>query len=113
MVRLRTVFGVVCAESGRSSPRKSATLQGMQSGLRGVLDCIKAFSETEDLMKIDLPTLIIHGDDDQIVPIADSAMLMVKLVKTAKLKVYSGASHGLCSVDKNQLNTDLLAFLRE
>jgi non-heme chloroperoxidase len=57
--------------------------------------------------------LIIHGDDDQIVPIADSAMLTVKLVKTATLKVYPGASHGLCSIDKNQLNTDLLAFLRE
>jgi non-heme chloroperoxidase len=88
----------------------------MQSGLRGVFDCIKAFSETdftEDLKKIDVPTLIIHGDDDQIVPIADSAMLTVKLVKQATLKVYPGASHGLCSVDKNQLNTDLLAFLRE
>jgi non-heme chloroperoxidase len=88
----------------------------MQSGLRGVLNCIKAFSETdftEDLKKIDVPTLIIHGDDDQIVPIADSSMLTVKLVKTATLKVYPGASHGLCSVDKNQLNTDLLAFLRE
>ena len=96
--------------------RDSFWLQGMQSGLRGVLDCIKAFSETdftEDLKELALPTLIIHGDDDQIVPIADSAMLIVKLVKTAKLKVYSGASHGLCSVDKNQLNTDLLAFLRE
>ena len=96
--------------------RDSFWLQGMQSGLRGVLDCIKAFSETdftEDLKELALPTLIIHGDDDQIVPIADSAMLIVKLVKTAKLKVYPGASHGLCSVDKNQLNTDLLAFLRE
>jgi non-heme chloroperoxidase len=91
-------------------------LQGMQSGLRGVFECIKAFSETdftEDLKKIDVPMLIIHGDDDQIVPIADSAMLTVKLVKTATLKVYPGASHGLCSIDKNQLNTDLLAFLRE
>ena len=88
--------------------RDSFWLQGMQSGLRGVFDCIKAFSETdftEDLKKIDVPTLIIHGDDDQIVPIADSAMLTVKLVKTATLKVYPGASHGLCSIDKNQLNT--------
>ena len=96
--------------------RDSFWLQGMQSGLKGVLECIEAFSETdftEDLKKIDVPTLIIHGDDDQIVPIADSSMLTVKLVKTATLKVYPGASHGLCSVDKNQLNTDLLAFLRE
>ena len=88
----------------------------MQSGLKGVLDCIEAFSETdftEDLKKIDVPTLIIHGDDDQIVPIADSAMLMVKLVNEATLKVYPGAPHGLCSTHKNQLNTDLLVFLRE
>ena len=96
--------------------RDSFWLQGMQSGLRGVFDCIKAFSETdftEDLKKIDVPTLIIHGDDDQIVPIADSAMLTAKLVKQATLKVYPGASHGLCSTHKNQLNTDLLAFLGE
>jgi non-heme chloroperoxidase len=96
--------------------RDSFWLQGMQSGLRGVLDCIKAFSETdftEDLKKIDVPALIIHGDDDQIVPIADSAMLTAKLVKQATLKVYPGASHGLCSTHKNQLNTDLLAFLGE
>jgi non-heme chloroperoxidase len=96
--------------------RDSFWLQGMQSGLKGVLDCIEAFSETdftEDLKKIDVPTLIIHGDDDQIVPIADSAMLMVKLVNEATLKVYPGAPHGLCSTHKNQLNTDLLVFLRE
>jgi non-heme chloroperoxidase len=96
--------------------RDSFWLQGMQSGLKGVLDCIKAFSETdftEDLKKIDVPTLIIHGDDDQIVPIADSALLTVKLVKTATLNVYPSAPHGLCSTHKNQLNTDLLAFLRE
>ena len=96
--------------------RDSFWLQGMQSGLKGVLDCIKAFSETdftEDLKKIDVPTLIIHGDDDQIVPIADSALLTVKLVKTATLNVYPSAPHGLCSTHKNQLNADLLAFLRE
>jgi non-heme chloroperoxidase len=96
--------------------RDSFWLQGMQSGLKGVLECIKAFSETdftEDLQKIDVPTLIIHGDDDQIVPIADSAVLTAKLVKQATLKVYPGAPHGLCSTHKNQLNTDLLAFLRE
>ncbi len=96
--------------------RDSFWLQGMQSGFRGVLECIKAFSETdftEDLKKIDVPMLIIHGDDDQIVPIADSAMLTAKLVKKATLNVYAGASHGLCSTHKNQLNADLLAFLRE
>jgi len=96
--------------------RDSFWLQGMQSGFKGVLDCIEAFSETdftEDLKKIDVPTLIVHGDDDQIVPIADSAMLTAKLVKGATLKVYPGASHGLCSTHKDQLNTDLLAFLRE
>ena len=88
----------------------------MQSGLKGVLDCIEAFSGTdftEDLKKIDVPTLIIHGDDDQIAPIADSAMLTAKLVNEATLKVYPGAPHGLCSTHKNQLNTNLLAFLRE
>ena len=91
-------------------------LQAMQSGFIGVLECIKAFSETDftaDLKTFDVPTLILHGDDDQIVPIADSAMLTVKLIKNAKLKVYPGAPHGLCSTHKNQLNMDLLAFLRE
>jgi non-heme chloroperoxidase len=91
-------------------------LQGMQSGLRGVLDCIKAFSETDftnDLKQIDVPTLILHGDDDQIVPIADSAMLSAKLIQGAQLKIYPGASHGLCSTIKNQVNTDLLAFIKE
>jgi len=96
--------------------RDSFWLQAMQSGFIGVLECIKAFSETDftpDLKKFDVPTLIIHGHDDQIVPIADSAMLTVKLIKNAKLKVYPGAPHRLCSTHKNQLNMDLLAFLRE
>jgi non-heme chloroperoxidase len=91
-------------------------LQAMQSGFIGVLECIKAFSETDftaDLKKFDVPTLILHGDDDQIVPIADSALLSAKLVPSATLKVYSGASHGLCSTHKKQVNTDLLAFIRE
>jgi non-heme chloroperoxidase len=95
--------------------RDSFWIQGMQSGLKGVLDCIQAFSETnftEDLKKIDVPTLIVHGDDDQIVPIADSAMLTAKLVKQATLKVYPGAPHGLCSTHKDQVNADLLAFIR-
>ena len=96
--------------------RDSFWLQGMQSGLVGVLDGIKAFSETdftEDLKRIDVPTLVVHGDDDQIVPISDSALLTAKLVKGATLKIYPGASHGLCSTHKDQLNADLLAFLRE
>jgi pimeloyl-ACP methyl ester carboxylesterase len=78
-------------------------------GFKAVLDCIKAFSETdftEDLKKIDVPTLILHGDDDQIVPINDSALLTVALVKGATLKVYPGAPHGLCSTLKNQVNAD-------
>jgi non-heme chloroperoxidase len=91
-------------------------LQGMMAGFKGVYDCIKQFSETDftsDLKKIDVPTLIIHGDDDQVVPIGDSAMLSAKLVKGANLKVYPGAPHGLCSTHKNQVNEDLLAFINE
>jgi len=83
--------------------------------LKGVYDCVKAFSETdftEDLKEIDVPTLILHGDDDQIVPIADSALLSAKPVKNATLKIYKGASHGLCSTLKNQVNADLLAFIK-
>ena len=91
-------------------------LQGMQCGLKGAFDCIKAFSETdftEDLKKIDVPTLIVHGDDDQIVPIEDSAMLSSKLIKGAKLKIYAGAPHGLPTTLKDRLNEDLLAFIKE
>ena len=93
--------------------RDSFWLQGMQCGFNAALDCIKAFSETdftEDLKKIDVPTLIIHGDDDQIVPIGASAHLSSKLVKGALLKIYPGAPHGLCSTHKQQVNADLLAF---
>jgi non-heme chloroperoxidase len=94
--------------------RDSFWLQGMQGGLKGLFDCVKAFSETdftEDLKKFDVPTLIIHGDDDQIVPFADSAALSVKLIKNAELKVYEGAPHGLCSTLKDRVNNDLLAFI--
>jgi non-heme chloroperoxidase len=90
-------------------------LWSMQVGLKGALDCIKAFSETdltEDLEKIDVPTLIIHGDDDQIVPFADSALLSSKIVKNATLKIYPGAPHGLTATHQDQFNADLLAFLR-
>jgi non-heme chloroperoxidase len=87
----------------------------MQCGLKGAFDCIKAFSETdqtEDLKKFDVPTLIIHGDDDQIVPIGASALLSSKIVKGSTLKVYPGAPHGLPSTLKDQVNADLLAFCK-
>ena len=95
--------------------RDSFWLQGMQAGFKAVLDCVKAFSETDfsgDLKKIDVPTLILHGDDDQIVPINDSALLSVALVKGATLKVILGAPHGMCSTRKNEVNAELLAFIR-
>ena len=95
--------------------RDSFWLQGMQAGLKGAYDCIKVFSETdqtEDLKKFDVPTLIVHGDDDQIVPIADSALLSSKIVKNSILKIYKGAPHGLPSTLKDQLNADLLDFIR-
>jgi non-heme chloroperoxidase len=91
-------------------------LQGMQGGLKNEYECIKAFSEsdlTEDLKKFDVPTLIIHGDDDQIVPIGASALASSKLVEGSTLKIYEGGDHGLADTHKDQLNADLLAFLRE
>jgi non-heme chloroperoxidase len=94
--------------------RDSFWLQSMLGGHRSVFDCVKAFSETdftEDLKKFDVPTLIMHGDDDQIVPIADSAMLSSKIVKGAVLKVYPGQPHGMCSTNKDQINADLLSFV--
>ena len=95
--------------------RDSFWLQGVLGGLKGIYDCIKAFSETdftEDLKKFDVPTLILHGDDDQIVPIGAAGMLSSKIVKGAILKVYPGAPHGMCSTLKNQVNADLLAFIK-
>ena len=95
--------------------RDSFWLQGMQAGFKGVFDCIKAFSETDftdDLKKFDVPTLILHGDADQIVPIGASGMLSSKLVKDSTLKIYPGAPHGMCSTFKDQVNTDLLGFLK-
>jgi non-heme chloroperoxidase len=91
-------------------------LQGMQAGHKNTFDCIKAFSETdftEDLKKFDVPTLIIHGDDDQIVPIGAAAIAAAKLVKNATLKIYPGAPHGLTNTHKDQLNLDLLSFLKD
>jgi non-heme chloroperoxidase len=95
--------------------RESFWLQGMMAGFPAAYFCIKAFSETdltEDLKKIDVPTLVLHGDDDQIVPIADSAPLSAKLVRNATLKVYKGAPHGMCTTLKDQVNEDLLAFIK-
>jgi non-heme chloroperoxidase len=95
--------------------RESFWLQSMMAGFPASYFCIKAFSETdltEDLKKIDKPTLILHGDDDQIVPIGASAMLSSKIVKGATLKVYKGAPHGMCTTLKDQVNADLLAFLQ-
>jgi non-heme chloroperoxidase len=95
--------------------RESFWLQGMLGGYKGLYDCIKQFSETdftEDLKKIDVPTLILHGDDDQIVPFPDAGALSVKLVKGATLKVYPGAPHGMCETLRDQINADLLGFIR-
>jgi non-heme chloroperoxidase len=95
--------------------REQFWLQGMLGSIKGGYDTIKAFSETdftEDLKKIDIPTLILHGDDDQIVPIGASALLSSKLIKNAKLKVYPGLPHGMCTTHADQINADLLAFIR-
>jgi non-heme chloroperoxidase len=96
--------------------RDSFWLQGIVAGHRAVFDCIKAFSETdftEDLKKFDVPTLILHGDDDQIVPIGAAALLSSKIVKGATLKIYPGAPHGMCSTLKDQVNAELLAFFKQ
>jgi non-heme chloroperoxidase len=95
--------------------RESFWRQGMQMSIVGAYDCIKAFSETdftEDLKKIDVPTLIMHGDADQIVPYADAALLSVKLVKGATLKIYPGAPHGMATTHADEVNADLLAFIK-
>jgi non-heme chloroperoxidase len=95
--------------------RDSFWLQGMLCGFKAAYDCIKAFSETdmtEDLKKFDVPTLILHGDDDQIVPIGASALLSAKIVKASVLKVIPGAPHGMCSTLKDEINAELLAFIK-
>ena len=95
--------------------RDSFWLQGMMAGHKSALDCIKAFSETdftEDLKKIDVPTLIMHGDDDQIVPIGASAMQSAKLIKNNTLKVYKGFPHGMCTTNADVINQDLLEFIK-
>jgi len=95
--------------------RGSFWRQGMMAGFPASYFCIKAFSETdltEDLKRIDVPTLVLHGDDDQIVPIGASALLSAKIVKGATLKVYKGASHGMCTTQKDEINEELLAFVK-
>ncbi|MBP7527199.1 MAG: alpha/beta hydrolase [Syntrophorhabdaceae bacterium] len=90
-------------------------MQGMMAGYKNAYDCIKAFSETdftEDLKKFDVPTLIIHGDDDQVVPIGASALQSARLVKNSTLKIYPGGAHGLADTSKDQVNSDLLAFIK-
>ena len=87
----------------------------MLGGLKGLYDCVHEFSEvdfTEDLKKIDIPTLVVHGDDDQIVPIGASGLMSAKIVKNATLKVYKGAPHGLATTHQDQLNVDLLGFIK-
>jgi non-heme chloroperoxidase len=95
--------------------KQSFWLQGMMAGMPASYFCIKAFSETDmtdDLKKINVPTLILHGDDDQIVPIADSAILSAKLVKNSKLVIVPGGPHGMCTTMKDRVNTELLAFAK-
>jgi non-heme chloroperoxidase len=95
--------------------RDSFWRQGMQGGFKGILDCIKAFSETDftaDLARFDVPTLLLHGDDDQIVPIDITARRAVKMIRGAKLEVYAGADHGICQTHAERVNADLLAFCR-
>jgi non-heme chloroperoxidase len=94
--------------------RRSFWLQGMAGGFKPLYDCVRAFSETdftEDLQKFDVPTLILHGDDDQIVPIAAAGEMSAKIVKGAEFKIYAGAPHGMCSTMKDRVNADLLAFM--
>jgi non-heme chloroperoxidase len=96
--------------------RHSFWLQGMMCGFPAAYYCIKAFSETdctEDLKKFDIPTLILHGDDDQIVPIVAAGMLSSKIVKGSQFKIYKGAPHGMCSTRKDEINADLLAFFKQ
>jgi non-heme chloroperoxidase len=95
--------------------RENFWLQSMMGGIKGEYDCVKAFSETDfndDLKKIDVPTLVMHGDDDQIVPFPDAGALTAKIVKGAQLKVYKGYPHGMPIIHADEINKDLLAFIR-
>lgn len=94
--------------------RESFVAQGMQGSIKGLYDCIKAFSQTdlrEDLKKMTVPTLVIHGDDDQIVPFETCGKVAAEMLPDAQLKVYPGGSHGICTTEKDKINQDLLAFL--
>jgi non-heme chloroperoxidase len=96
--------------------RDSFWLQGMMAGQKAVYDCVKAFSETdfnEDLKRFDVPTLVLHGEDDQIVPYADAGLLSAKIIQGATLKIYPGFPHGMCSTQKDDINADLLAFCKQ
>ena len=95
--------------------RESSLLQGMMAGFPASYFCIKAFSETdttEDLKRFDIPTLVLHGDDDQIVPYADAALISSKIIKNAKLVIYKGAPHGMCTTLEDRVNEELLAFIK-
>src|SRR5260370_30566428 len=121
LIPSRNIAGVVALSRSSTCPkvsegvRESFWEQGMMAGFPAAYFCIKAFSETdqtEDLKKFNVPTLILQGDDDQIVPFADAGLLQSKLIKGATLKVYKGAPHGLCTTQKENVNADLLAFLK-
>ena len=102
--------------SQKGAVRDAFWLQGVQVSIVGAYDCIKAFSETdftEDLKKVDVPTLILHGDADQIVPIQASAILSAKLIRNSSLKIYPGAPHGMCATLADKVNADLLGFLKK
>jgi len=104
---------IYCNDWGRGRP--IVWRQSMLAGMPAAYFCVKAFSETdtsEDLKKIDVPILFLHGDDDQIVPIGASALLASKIVGGARLKIYKGAPHGMCTTQKNEVNEDLIAFTR-
>ena len=114
-------FGVMFYGANRPGAKVSQGLldsfwlQAMLGGHKAIYECVKAFSETdftEDLKKFDVPTLVLHGNDDQIVPIGITALVTAKIIKGATLKVIPGAPHGMCSTLKNQINSDLLAFFK-
>jgi len=119
VARLRVKKGSRCNRQRASASEvllRPFWLQGMQVSIVGAYNCIKAFSETDftdDLKKVDVPTLILHGDADQIVPIEDSALLSAKLIKNSILKVYPGAPHGMCTTLADKVNADLLGFLKK
>ena len=96
--------------------RDSFWMQAMMGGLKNEYDCIKAFSETDqtsDLQAVEVPTLVLRGDDDQVVPLDDAGLMQARLVKGAILQIYPGAPHGLCSTEKDKVNADLLAFIKD